>query len=87
MRKSIMALSATLIPILTMFVIVAFNVKLQGTPLWVGYVWIAGCIYWVATLVALIVLVIRHKGVIARGVGIGVAIGFFLLIIATGLQM
>ena len=87
MRKSIMALSATLSPILAMFVIVAFNVKLQGTPLWVGYVWIAGCIYWVATLVALIVLVIRHKGVIARGVGIGVAIGFFLLIIATGLQM
>jgi hypothetical protein len=62
-------------------------VKLQGTPLWVGYVWIGGCIYWVATLVALIVLAIRHRGVIARGVGIGVAIGFFLLVIATGLQM
>jgi hypothetical protein len=87
MRKTIMALSATLIPILVMFFIVAFNVKLQGTPLWVGYVWIAGCVYWAVTLVALIVLVIMRKGVIAKGVGIGVAIGFFLLVIATGLQM
>ena len=87
MRKSIMALSATLLPILAMFLIVGFNVKVQGTPLWVGYVWIAGCIYWIATLVTLIVLVIIHKGVIAKGVGIGVAIGFFLLLIAIGLQL
>lgn len=87
MRKSSMALSVTLIPILAMFFIVAFNVKLQGTPSWVGYVWIAGCVYWVLTLVALIVLAIMRKGVITKGVGIGVAIGFFLLVIATGLQM
>lgn len=87
MRKFMIALAVVLVPLIAIFFVIGLNVKVSGTPQWVGQVWIGGAIYWGAAIVALITSAILRKGAIAKGIGIGVGIGFLILIIAAGLQL
>ncbi len=86
-RKIFGSLAAVVVPLVIIFLLISLNVNDIGRPKWVGQIWLGGIIYWVAAIIALITYGVLRKGAIAAGLGIGVGTGFFILALATGLQL